>query len=89
MCSSCQDTGQEADHKAYYASKEEESFLNDIDELDVSKVYAILCCIQYLHRIIKPNSSFKETVHRLIAGDPIMPPVALGFTSNWQEEEIW
>lgn len=70
-------------------ARKKNRFLNDLEELDVSKIYSILCCIQYLLITIKPGSGFKETIHHLVSGNPVIKTTALGFTSNWVREEIW
>lgn len=75
--------------KPIMPSRKKNRFLNDIDELDVSKIYSVLCCIQYLLRTIKPNGGFKNSIVNLIHGHPDIKPDILGFTKNWDKEQIW
>lgn len=75
--------------KPIMPSRKKNRFLNDIEELDVSKIYAVLCSIQYLLLGIKRNSDFKDNILNLISSNPIVKPAFLGFTSNWDREEIW
>jgi abortive infection bacteriophage resistance protein len=70
-------------------SRKKNRFLEDVDELDVTKIYAVLCLIQYLHLTIKPNSDFKENVIALLDNNKYIKLSTLGFTTNWKQESIW
>ncbi|AXY75936.1 Abi family protein [Paraflavitalea soli] len=70
-------------------ARKKNRFLLDVDELDVSKIYSVLCCIQYLLLTLKSNSGFKENIINLVSGNPVIKADALGFTSNWTQESIW
>lgn len=75
--------------KPIMPSKKSNRFLLDFEELDVSKIYAVLCCIQYLLNTINTSSDFKRNIIQLIDGNHIIDPLSLGFTRNWKEENIW
>ncbi|GGA87392.1 Abi family protein [Puia dinghuensis] len=70
-------------------SRKKNRFLTDIEELDVSKIYAVLCVIQFLLKSVKRNRDFKDNIVNLINNNPIIKPASLGFTSQWNREEIW
>lgn len=75
--------------KPVMPSRKKNRFLDEVEELDVSKIYAVLCCIQYLLKTIKPNADFKDNIINLIRGNPEVKPDILGFTKNWEKEGIW
>jgi abortive infection bacteriophage resistance protein len=61
----------------------------DFDELDVSKIYTVLCCVQYLLNTINVNSDFKRNIIQLIDSNQFIDLASLGFTTHWREESIW
>lgn len=60
---------------------------------DVDKrIYAILCVLSHLLRIINPSSSWNERVVALADSFPAMPHAKLsdaGFPSNWKTHSFW
>jgi abortive infection bacteriophage resistance protein len=70
-------------------SRKKNRFLNDVEELDVSKIYSVLCCIQFLLQVVNPKSDFKNNIVNLLAANPQVDPTILGFTKNWSKEGIW
>ncbi|HEX5154780.1 MAG TPA: Abi family protein [Parafilimonas sp.] len=64
-------------------------FLKDAEELDTSKIYAVLCCLCYLLQSINPVSDFKENITNLMINNPQLKPAFMGFTPDWENESIW
>lgn len=54
-----------------------------------NKIYAQLCCINYITRIISPESSFVNELKSLIKSCKLANCKEMGFPDNWMEEEIW
>lgn len=53
-----------------------------------SKIYYILCMINYLLQSVNPNSSFSQRLKELIVEyEPKLS--AMGFPENWENEKIW
>lgn len=54
-----------------------------------NKLYAQLCCINYITRIISPNSSFVSDLKVLLQTCDLVDCKEMGFPNNWEEETIW
>jgi abortive infection bacteriophage resistance protein len=55
-----------------------------------NKLFAILSCIQYIIKIISPESSYKNTLIRNISdGGKLLNIKDMGFPHNWKEFEVW
>jgi abortive infection bacteriophage resistance protein len=54
-----------------------------------NKVYAYICCIQYVLNIISPQHDFKNRLLQLMLQCPLLQEKEMGFPANWQEEKIW
>ncbi len=54
-----------------------------------NKLYATLCCIEYILQLISPNSTFKIRIKELIENCPHAQMKEMGFPPNWIEEELW
>lgn len=63
-------------------------FMKNI-EIYENKLFAQLCCINYLLRVISPGSNFVADLKSLLQFCPLADGQDMGFTDNWQEEEIW
>jgi len=70
-------------------SRKKNRFLNDVEELDVSKIYSILCCVQFLLQEVNRDLNFRNNIVNLIDANPQIDPALLGFTRNWRKEQIW
>lgn len=55
----------------------------------VYKVYAALCCMQYILNIINPESTFKNKLKELIKKCPLAQEKEMGFPKNWSTEALW
>jgi abortive infection bacteriophage resistance protein len=53
------------------------------------KVYAALCCMQYILNIINPESTFKEKLKDLMNKCPLAQEKEMGFPKNWDKEPLW
>ncbi|MBZ3936318.1 Abi family protein [Methanimicrococcus blatticola] len=54
-----------------------------------NKIYAVLCCIQYMLNIIDSKNDFKIQLIKLLKKYPNLKLKAMGFPENWEEEEFW
>lgn len=53
------------------------------------KVYAALCCIQYILNIISPGNTFKQGLIELMKNCPLAQEKEMGFPANWEKEKFW
>jgi len=65
-----------------------EPFL-DNTKLYPNKLYATLCCIEYVLQIISPHSTFKQRLKELMQHCPMKQEKEMGFPPNWQEDKLW
>lgn len=70
-------------------SRKKHKFLNEADNVERSKLYCMLCCMQFLVNKINPNSNFKKALLNLIESYPHLDYSKMGFTENWKQESIW
>ena len=68
-------------HPAYLFIKNKNIYTN--------KLYAILCCIEYILRIISPNSAFSNRLKDHMLNCPMKQEKEMGFPNNWQKELFW
>lgn len=57
--------------------------------IHANKLYAQLCCINYISSIISPESSFKHDLKQLLSSCNLVDTKEMGFPYNWEEEQIW
>lgn len=53
------------------------------------KIYAALCSMEYILRIISPSSTIKYRLIDLIDSQPFSQEKEMGFPTDWREEEFW
>lgn len=70
-------------------NKKSRQFLKETDNLNHEKLYAVLCCIQYMLKNCNSGSSFKNNLIALIDEFPQINYEHLGFTPQWRKEELW
>ena len=54
-----------------------------------NKLYAQLCCMNYITRIISPNSSFVTDLKDLLQACNMVDCKDMGFPNDWKDEPIW
>ena len=54
-----------------------------------NKLYATLCCIEYILQIISPQSTFKQRLKDLMQNCPMKQEKEMGFPANWHEDSLW
>lgn len=64
------------------------AFIQNTDIYD-NKLYAQLCCINYITRIISPDSSFVRDLQQLLSTSSIVDCKEMGFPNDWKCEPIW
>jgi abortive infection bacteriophage resistance protein len=67
-------------------------FINrkDLAEIHSNKLFAVLSCIQYIIKIISPESDFKNALIKAIAdGGNLLNIKEMGFPKNWQTFDVW
>ena len=57
--------------------------------IHTNKLYAALCCIQYINNQISPESSFRNHLLQLMDACPINQQFDMGFPENWLSEKLW
>jgi abortive infection bacteriophage resistance protein len=53
------------------------------------KLYATLCCIQYMLNSITPANGFKNELINLMGNCPLAQEKEMGFPLNWKDEIFW
>lgn len=53
------------------------------------KVYAYICCMQYILNIISPQHGFRNKLVELMKDCPLLQEKEMGFPNGWQHEKIW
>jgi abortive infection bacteriophage resistance protein len=59
------------------------------EKFHTNKLYATLCCIQYIYNVISPGSSFSKNLQTLIDSCRIVQLKEMGFPTNWSNEKLW
>jgi len=54
-----------------------------------NKLYAILCCMNYILRIISPGNSFVNDFRNLLKYSTLIELHEMGFPADWENEIIW
>ena len=54
-----------------------------------NKLYAPICCIQYLLDIIEPSNNFRDKLKTLFQKHPFVDEKNMGFPRNWDREQFW
>ena len=54
-----------------------------------NKLYAQLCCMNYITRIISPDSSFVPDLKKLMEACNLVDCKEMGFPDDWKDEVIW
>lgn len=65
-----------------------EPFLEN-SNLYPNKLYATLCCIEYVLQIISPQSTFKQRLKELMQNCPMKQEKEMGFPVDWQKYSLW
>ncbi len=58
-------------------------------EIHSNKLYAQICCIQYLLKIISPASAFQQKLKKLISLSNLVTLKEMGFPIEWEKEPLW
>jgi abortive infection bacteriophage resistance protein len=66
-----------------------QSWLNSNDTVVDNKIYAVLCCIYYMMKVVNPTTSFKVGLQNLFTEYPQVDISRMGFDKNWSEEPLW
>lgn len=66
-------------------------FLNktEIKQVYPNKVYAVICCVYYILKIIDSSNTFKEDLIELMGACPLKQEKEMGFPENWQDQSVW
>jgi abortive infection bacteriophage resistance protein len=64
------------------------TFISNTNIYD-NKLYAQLCCINYITRIISPDSSFVPDLKDLLETCTLIDCKDMGFPADWEKETIW
>jgi abortive infection bacteriophage resistance protein len=64
------------------------TFINN-KNINVNKLYAQLCCLNYITRIISPNSSFVSELNNLLKTCRLVDYKDMGFPHDWKTEAFW
>jgi abortive infection bacteriophage resistance protein len=54
-----------------------------------NKLYAFLCILLYMRKVVNPNSSFAVKIKSLLHKYPNVDPTRMGFPIDWDNEPIW
>jgi len=61
----------------------------DAKPLFANKIYARLCCIQYILKIISPGNSFSDNLKALLQASPLVDLKEMGFPEEWKSTPFW
>lgn len=61
----------------------------EVKQVYPNKVYAVICCIYYILKIIDPSNTFKIDLIELMEHCPLKQEKEMGFPENWQEHSVW
>ncbi len=61
----------------------------DKTQIYPNKVYAYICCIQYVLNIISPDHNFKNKLLELMKKCPLLQEKEMGFPKSWQSDLFW
>ena len=61
----------------------------DTSKLDKKRIFYRLCIIRYLLASVSPNNNFNEKVTDLLFQFPSIDAGAMGFSQEWQKEDLW
>src|SRR5690606_17069349 len=66
-------------------------FLNktEIKQVYPNKVYAPICCIYYILKIIDSSNTFKKDLIELMECCPLNQNKEMGFPDNWLKQSVW
>lgn len=59
------------------------------DKIYTNKLYATICCIEYILQIISPKTTFKVRLKELMQNCPMKQEKEMGFPENWQNDKLW
>ena len=57
--------------------------------IHTNKIYASICCINYILNTISPNHDFKSKLLLLMQNCPLAQEKEMGFPNDWQSEALW
>lgn len=75
--------------KPLFPSRTKHKFLNESDDIQQDKLYAVLCCMQFILKQIDGENLFGEYLVDWVQHYSHLKLDALGFTLNWEDEDIW
>lgn len=61
----------------------------DTARTDKRRMYYRICMLRYLLFTVSPNNTFKDKLKVLLAAYPNIDVRAMGFPTNWEDEDIW
>lgn len=54
-----------------------------------NKLYAFLCCLIYMRKVVNPKTSFARKIKKLLLDFPDIDPSRMGFPAGWENEPLW
>ncbi|MDR3095176.1 MAG: Abi family protein [Bacteroidales bacterium] len=62
----------------------------DLNKIFKNKIFSILCCLQYINKIISPQSDFRNNLLEMIEnGGKLVKTKDMGFPENWESFGVW
>lgn len=59
------------------------------DKIYTNKLYATICCIEYILQIISPKTTLKVRLKELMSNCPMKQEKEMGFPEGWQNDRLW
>lgn len=76
--------------KKYYNKTEKVWLTNDeVDNIQSTKLFYILCIILFLLQTVNPRTKFKQHFYDLLDKYPIVETGYMGFPEGWKEMPLW
>lgn len=54
-----------------------------------NKIYAVICCMYYILKVIEPDNSFKDDLIDLMESCPFKQESEMGFPKDWLKQGVW
>lgn len=64
-------------------------FIKNKKEIYPNKLYATICCTEYILKIISPETTLKVTLKDLMSKCPLKQEKEMGFPKDWEKDPFW
>jgi abortive infection bacteriophage resistance protein len=65
------------------------SFIKNKKDIYPNKLYATICCIEYILKVISPETTLRVSLKDLMNNCPLKQDKEMGFPEDWQKDPFW